>query len=215
MLINNYSQHIHLILEIFLIIGIIASSISGTLRAIDSKMDITGALLLAFIISNGGGTFRDLILNAPVFWIKNHLYIWLSLSIGAITYSIIYYCPRLLINRRLMQLVLITDAIGLAAFCISGIEKSFVMGQNTYIAIIMGIWTAVGGGIIADVIANRVPLVFSSELYIIVCAIGAILYLTLCCFIPHSIASFIAAIFMISLRLLSIKYRWKLPIISS
>ena len=53
------------------------------------------------------------------------------------------------------------------------------MGQNFYIAIILGIWTAVGGGVIADVIANRVPLVFSSELYITVCFLGAILYIVL------------------------------------
>ena len=212
---NTYIEHISLLLDILLIVGVIACSISGCLRAIDSKMDITGALLLAFVISNAGGTFRDLILGTTVFWINNHLYVWLSLGVGAITYVIFYLNPKLLANRRLTQLVLLSDAIGLAVFCLAGVEKSFIMGQNFYIAIILGIWTAVGGGVIADVIANRVPLVFSSELYITVCFLGAILYIVLSGFMLQELAGFIAVIFMVTLRMMSVKYHWKLPIINT
>lgn len=208
-------EHINLLLNVFLVIGVIACSISGALRAIDSKMDLTGALLLAFIISNAGGTFRDLILAAPIFWIKDNYYVWLSLTIGALTYMLFYYAPQLLANRRLNQLLLITDAIGLGVFCIAGVEKSFIMEQPAGIAVIMGIWTAVGGGIIADVIANRVPLVFSSELYITVSLCGAILYITLSTFMLHALAGFIAVIFMVAFRILSVKFHWKLPIINS
>ena len=161
----QYVDHLTLLLHIFMILGVIASSISGALRAVDSRMDITGAVLLAFIVSNAGGTFRDLILAAPVFWIINHFYIWLSLGIGALTYIICSFKPQILTSRRLTQLLLLTDAIGLGVFCVAGVEKSFLTGQNFSIAIIMGMWTAVGGGVIADVIANRIPLVFSSELY--------------------------------------------------
>ncbi|MBP7846779.1 MAG: trimeric intracellular cation channel family protein [Burkholderiales bacterium] len=208
-------EHINLLLDVFLVIGVIACSISGALRAIDSKMDLTGALLLAFVISNAGGTFRDLILAAPVFWIKDNYYVWLSLTIGALTYMLFYYAPQLLANRRLNQLLLITDAIGLGVFCIAGVEKSFIMEQPAGIAVIMGIWTAVGGGIIADVIANRVPLVFSSELYITVSLCGAILYIILSLFMLHALAGFIAVIFMVAFRMLSVKFHWKLPIINS
>lgn len=208
-------EHINLLLNVFIVIGVIACSISGALRAIDSKMDLTGALLLAFVISNAGGTFRDLILAAPVFWIKDNYYVWLSLTIGALTYMLFYYAPQLLANRRLNQLLLITDAIGLGVFCIAGVEKSFIMEQPAGIAVIMGIWTAVGGGIIADVIANRVPLVFSSELYITVSLCGAILYIILSLFMLHALAGFIAVIFMVAFRMLSVKFHWKLPIINS
>lgn len=208
-------EHINLLLAVFLIIGVIACSISGALRAIDSKMDVTGALLLAFIISNAGGTIRDLILKAPVFWIKDNYYVWLSLIIGASTYMLFYYLPKLLTNRRLNQLLLITDAIGLGVFCIAGVEKSFIMEQPAGIAIIMGVWTAVGGGIIADVIANRIPLVFSSELYITVSLCGAILYIALSAIMLHALAGFIAVIFMVIFRMLSVKLHWKLPIVSA
>ncbi len=208
-------EHINSILSVSLIIGVIACSISGALRAIDSRMDITGALLLAFVISNAGGTFRDLILGAPVFWIKTQYYIWLSLIIGALTFILCYFNPKLLSNKRLNQMVLITDAIGLGVFCLAGVEKSLILGQSAPIAIIMGIWTAVGGGIIADVISNRVPLVFSSELYITVSLFGGILYISLCTFLPSTLSAFIAVIFMISFRMLSVKYHWKLPIIKT
>lgn len=215
MLSTHYIEHINTLLEVFLICGVIACSISGALRAIDSRMDITGALLLAFVISNAGGTFRDLILNAPVFWIKSHFYIWLSIGIGAATFILCSFNTRLLTSRTLNKLVLITDAIGLGVFCLAGIEKSFLMGQNFSIAIIMGIWTAVGGGIIADVIANRVPLVFSSELYITVSLVGGILYTILSSMMLHALAAFIAVLFMVALRIMSVKYGWKLPIIKT
>jgi uncharacterized membrane protein YeiH len=215
MLAQQYIAHINILLESFLIIGVIASSISGALRAIDSKMDITGALLLAFIVANAGGTMRDLILHTQVFWMVNHFYIWLSLGGGAFTFAICYFKPQLLANRRLNQLLLITDAIGLSIFSIAGVEKSFLLGQPVLIAIMMALWTAVGGGVCADVIANRIPLVFCSELYITVALLGAVLYILLCsCMLP-ALAAFIAAIFMVTVRILSVKYGWKLAIINT
>ena len=215
MSVHPYIEHLNFLLSIFMVLGVIASSISGALRAVDSRMDITGAVLLAFIVSNAGGTFRDLILNAPVFWILHHFYIWLSIGIGAITYLICLFKPQLLTSRRLTQLLLLTDALGLGVFCVAGVEKSFLTGQNFSIAIIMGIWTAVGGGVIADVIANRVPLVFSSEFYITVAGVGAVLYIILSSFMLHDLAAFIAVNFMLAFRILSLKYGWKLPIIKS
>ena len=79
----------------------------------------------------------------------------------------------------------------------------------------MGMWTAVGGGVIADVIANRIPLVFSSELYITVAFAGAILYIVLSHFIHHDAAAVLGVIFMLAFRMLSLKHGWKLPIIQT
>ena len=211
----NYIEHINLLLDIFMILGVSACGVSGALRAVDSKMDITGAVLLAFVTSNAGGTLRDLILNAPVFWIKNHLYIWLSLGIGALTYILCGIEPKLLTSRRLTKLVLISDALGLGVFCLAGVEKSFITGQNFSIAIIMGVWTAVGGGVIADVIANRIPLVFSSELYITVAFVGALVYIGLSLIMLQVLDALIAIIFMVTLRMLSVNYGWKLPTTNS
>lgn len=209
-MISHYLQQIDILLETCLIIGVCACSISGALRAIDSKMDITGALLLAFIVSNAGGTFRDLFLGAPVFWIVNQQYIWLSIVVGATTFLLYYYMPHLKSLKTLNKMILFTDAIGLSVFCLAGVQKSFLMGHNSLIAIIMGIWTAVGGGVIADIIANRIPLVLAKELYIIVALLGAIMYILLSFVVIQAVAALIAFLFMVIFRLISVKYHLNL-----
>lgn len=207
-------QHISRLLEFFMIVGILAASISGAIRAVESKMDITGAILLAFINANAGGTIRDIILGSQVFWIREQFYIWISCGMGTLTFIWVYYKGRLLGNKKINSILVITDAMGIAAFSLAGVEKSLSFGQNNSIAVIMGIWTAVGGGIIADIISNRIPLVFTTELlYITVAFLGSVCYLILANNMDHMIASIIAAFFMITMRLLSVKYKWGLPTI--
>ncbi len=210
----HHLYEINYLLYIFMICGVITSSISGALRAIESKMDITGAILLAFLTSNAGGTIRDIILGTTVFWIKDQFYIWITLIIGSLSFIIVYFEKQVIGRKKIHTILIVTDAMGLAAFSLAGVEKSLVMGQNDITAILMGVWTAIGGGIIADIISNRIPLVFSQELYITVAFFGAICYLTLINFsVIHSFASVIAALLMILLRLYSVKYKWKFPII--
>lgn len=211
----QYVEHVNELLDVCTIIGVVACAISGALRAIDSKMDITGAMLLAFMVANGGGTIRDLILGTEVFWIKNHYYIWLAILVGILTFVCVYFNPVLFAKKIVYNLLLVTDAIGLAVFTLVGAEKSQYLGFSFSIAFLMGVWTAVGGGILADVIANRTPLVFSSELYLTISALGSVLYLWLCHVMDHRLASVIAVVFMIIARLLSIRYRLKYPIIKN
>jgi uncharacterized membrane protein YeiH len=110
-----------------MICGVITSSISGALRAIESKMDITGAILLAFLTSNAGGTIRDIILGTQVFWIKDQFYIWITLIIGSLTFIIVYFEKQLIGRKKIHTLLIVTDAMGLAAFSLAGVEKSLVM----------------------------------------------------------------------------------------
>jgi uncharacterized membrane protein YeiH len=212
-LFRNHLQEISYLLYFFMIFGVIAASISGAIRAIEAKMDITGAVLLAFLAANAGGTIRDLLLNSTVFWIKDQFYIWLTFIVGAVTFIIIYFKSKVFDNKKLRAILIITDAMGLAAFSLAGVEKSISLGQNNLIAVIMGVWTAVGGGIIADIISNRVPLVFSQELYMSIALLGSLCYLGLYGYMNHIIAGLIAALVMILLRLYSVKFRWKFPTI--
>lgn len=212
-MINDHLQEISYLLMSFMIIGVAACSISGALRAVDAKMDITGAILLAFIASNAGGTVRDIILGSQVFWIGDQFYIWITFIIGAFTYIFIYHKRKVLGSYKLHRMLIITDAMGLAAFSLAGVEKSITFGQNGVIAVIMGIWTAIGGGVLADIISNRVPLVFSQELYITVAFVGSLCYYLMYSHMNHVVAGMIAAIIMILLRLYSVKHKWKFPTI--
>lgn len=213
MTVTHQLHSISILLQFFMLFGVIAASISGAIRAIESKMDITGAILLAFITANAGGTIRDIILGSDIFWIRDQIYIWLTCIIGALTFIVIYYKGHMLGNRKINYILIVTDAMGIAAFSLAGVEKSLTFGQNHAVAVIMGVWTAIGGGIIADVISNRVPFVFTKELfYITVSFFGSICYLLLANFdISRTIAGIIAATFMIGLRLLSVRFKWNLP----
>ena len=214
----DHLNQLNLVLYVFMVVGVAASSISGVFRAIESKMDITGAILLSFINSNAGGTVRDLILGTPVFWVTDQFYIWMTFIIGALTYIVIYFRKRVINSKKLYRLLIITDAMGLAAFCLAGVQKTLsvdIHGNMYTIAIMMGIWTAIGGGVIADIIANRVPLVFSQELYVTVAFIGAVLFLMLVTYfsLNMALAGLIAALVMVVMRIYSVKYKIKLPII--
>lgn len=206
-------MHFNYVLHISMILGVVASSISGSLRAIEVKMDITGSILLAFLVSNSGGTLRDIVLGIPVFWISNTFYLWISIIIGAITFIIIYYRRKFIGNYKLYKALLISDAFGLAAFSVVGVDKALISGYSYGVAIFMGVCTAIGGGIIADIVANRIPLVFSQELYITIAFLGSLLYLILGFYFVNTISGLIAIIFMIMLRLISIRYNIRFPII--
>lgn len=213
----NQLHSISILLQCFMLFGVAAASISGAIRAVECKMDITGAILLAFVTANAGGTIRDVILGSEVFWIRDQTYIWLTCIIGAATFITIYFKGQIWGNKKINSMLLVTDAMGIAAFSLAGVEKSLAFGQNNAVAVIMGVWTAIGGGIIADVISNRIPFVFTHALlYITVSFFGSICFLALANNnVSHTLASIIAAFFMIGFRLMSIKYKWKLPKIHS
>lgn len=206
-------MHFNYVLHLSMLLGVVASSISGSLRAIEVRMDITGSILLAFLVANFGGTMRDIILGVPVFWINNTFYLLVSVFVGAVTFIIIYYRRKFIGNYKLYQALLISDAFGLAAFSLAGVDKALISGYSYEIAITMGVCTAIGGGIVADIVANRIPLVFSQELYITIAFLGSLLYLLLGFYFINAISGIIAISFMIMLRLISIKYGIKFPII--
>lgn len=207
----KHLQDMHELLSAFMIIGVIAASINGSLRAIRAKMDMTGAILLSFFAANGGGTVRDLLLGTTVFWINDQFYIWLTLSIGVISFLFLSYKRSVLSSRLLYRFLLVTDAMGLAAFSLAGVEKAISLSQNATIAIMMGIWTAVGGGILADIVSNEIPVVLSKEIYITIAFIGSIFYLILCHITNGILAGMISATFMILFRLYSVKFNLSFP----
>ena len=153
--ITSQLNEISILLQCFMIFGISAASISGAIRAVECKMDITGAILLAFITANAGGTIRDVILGSEVFWIRDQIFIWQTCIIGALTFILIYYKGHVLGNKKINSILLITDAMGIAAFSLAGVEKSLVFGQNNAVAVVMGVWTAVGGGGPLDTAVQR------------------------------------------------------------
>ena len=165
------------ILFFFDICGTLTFTISGALVAIKHKMDIVGAIALATITGVGGGTIRDLILGANVFWTQSNWYIYLSIIIGV---SMFFLYPFFLKGRK-SQLYTTTldiiDTFGLVAFTVAGVSKALLFGQTWIVAIAMGTITCVGGGMIRDMLAKQIPMVLSSRIYALPTIIGGLFYL--------------------------------------
>ena len=140
--------------------GITVFAASGALAAARKSMDIFGFIVIAMITAVGGGTVRDVTLGTlPVFWIEDNRAVILALA-AAIA---VFLAERHVNSRR--SLLTWLDAAGLALFAAVGAEKALAAGTGGLIATVMGIVTAVFGGIIRDVICNELPLILQREIY--------------------------------------------------
>lgn len=163
------------LLDVITYTGIFIFAITGALKARTYRMDIFGAIVLAFITSYGGGTLRDILIGRlPVNWINDNIALLLVFAATGITFFFE-------LNFRLFRkMIFYTDAFGLGLFTAVGIEVSLTKGLNEFYAVVMGVITATFGGLIADIFCNAVPnLLKRGELYATACAIGGVLYVSL------------------------------------
>ncbi|NGZ15994.1 trimeric intracellular cation channel family protein [Vibrio aestuarianus] len=183
-------------------------AISGVLLAGRLKMDPFGVVVLASVTAIGGGTIRDMALGAtPVFWIKDTTYLWVIF--------ITYVLTMLLVRRpkRVAWWILpVCDAIGLAVFVGIGVEKAMLYQDSAIVAVIMGVITGCGGGIIRDVLAREIPMVLRSEVYATACIIGGLFHTTALAMGYDNSSAFIAGVLStLIIRLGAIRWHLSLP----
>lgn len=164
------------------IAAIVIFAITGALAAIQSKkeMDIIAVIILGVVTAVGGGTARDVILNLPVFWVVDP-----SNLLAAVAASIVTFFFRSVIVKS-YSLLLYLDALGNSLLLVSVMRKVFAAGFSWEIAITAGVLTAIGGGLIRDVLSGRTNLLLSRELYATPILIGALLYVLLLKLIPDT-----------------------------
>ncbi len=183
-------------------------AISGVLLAGRLRMDPFGVLVLATVTAIGGGTIRDIIIGAtPVFWVTDTAYMWIIL-ITSITTMLLVRHPK-----RLPWYVLpVCDAIGLAAFVGIGVEKALAFQDSYLVAVMMGVLTGCGGGIIRDVLAREIPMVLRSEVYATACIAGGTVHVSLIQFgLSHSHAMLAGVVATLGIRLTAIRWHLSLP----
>ncbi len=151
--------------------GVFFFAVSGSLLAARKQFDIIGSLLLASLVSLGGGVLRDIILNAgPPAAFSNPAYLVPPLLATVLVYFLFSSV------QRFTSLLTLFDAGGLALFCITGTLKAISLGMNPLAAVLLGVTTAVGGGLLRDITANEVPQLFDSgDLYALPAFSGATL----------------------------------------
>jgi uncharacterized membrane protein YeiH len=191
-------------------IGTMVFAISGTLTAAQKRLDIFGAIFIGFVTAIGGGTVRDIMLgNLPVSWIQSYDYFYLILA--GVLITIIF--KKLVLKLR--NTLFLFDTIGIGVFTVIGLEKALAFGISAPIAVIMGLSSAVVGGIIRDTLTNEVPLIFHKEIYATACITGAVIYLILYNFqVPQVICESITLITIIGIRLWAVRYNITMPHIS-
>ena len=189
------------------LLGIIAFAASGALVAGKRDMDLFGGLVLAFVTGIGGGTMRDVILGVPVFWLTQPHYLWACLAGFLIVYGALWKfksAPRATIN--------FLDSVGLGVFTVLGVQKVLALGHNEAVAVIMGMLTGCGGGMIRDVLSNQIPMVLSHKrLYATASLAGGISFVLLAGF-SQSVAMAIGFSIVMIIRIGALFRDWRLPL---
>ncbi|CAL2101016.1 Uncharacterized membrane protein YeiH [Tenacibaculum sp. 190130A14a] len=189
------------------IAGTFAFAISGALVALKKDFDVFGVIIIAFVTAVGGGMLRDVLINAhPINWIGDINYIWTILTAVLATFL---FRSKIAPLRKTMFLF---DTIGISVFTLLGLQKGLSFNLHPFIALIMGMVSAVFGGVIRDVLTRKVPLIFKKEIYASACLSGGVVYLLLGKLnINVDIQFIISASIIILIRTIAVRYQLELP----
>ncbi|MGK0329845.1 trimeric intracellular cation channel family protein [Polaribacter sp.] len=189
------------------ILGTFAFAISGALVALDKKLDIFGVIIIAFVTAVGGGMLRDILIDAhPINWIGDLNYLYIIFS--AVIFTFLFKSKIAYLSKTLF----LFDTIGIGVFTLLGLQKGLSYDLHPLVSVIMGMISAVFGGVLRDVLTNRVPLIFEKEIYASACLAGGVMYLTLNYFsVEENINFIISASVVVIIRVVAVKFSLELP----
>ncbi len=199
-------------------IALVATSMSGAIIGIGKRLDLIGVWFLSLVASFGGGVLRDLLLGEtpPRFFTRYH---WLlavtlvSLAVFVIArYWKGYWRPR--VRRVIDSIHNVMDAVGLAAFTVSGVQLALAAGHtdNLFLCAFMGVITGVGGGVLRDIMVMDTPSILHKRVYAVASMLGAALYWgCLRCDMPEELAWVLAMVLIIAIRVCATIFHWNMP----
>ncbi|MGB3180649.1 MAG: trimeric intracellular cation channel family protein [Cyclobacteriaceae bacterium] len=192
------------ILELF---GTFFFAVSGAVAVKDKDQDWFGAAFMGFITAIGGGSLRDMLLGSyPLVWIEDVRLIYAVIA-GVVTTFFFFR-----IMARLRRTFLLFDSLGIAFFTILGLEKALSLGVTAEIAVIMGMFTGVMGGVIRDTLTNEMPVIFRKEVYATACLSGAGVYLLLqFAGLSRNPNMLVSIALVVAIRLLAVRFKLSLP----
>ena len=199
-------------LEIADIIGIISFALSGFLIAVHCKLDFLGVCISAFLTDFGGGMTRAVLADRTPYVFTSNLP--LSLVIATVLIAMLFKLHKIT-NLEGKWAFVISDAIGLSSFAITGAIIAIESDFNFLSAVMLAFITAVGGGTIRDVLINRMPFILVSEFYATVALIiGSVVYILDAFELRNIFSLIIVFIFGVVLRVLAYYKKWHLPTLS-
>ncbi len=188
--------------------GTFAFALSGALVAVRHRLDLFGVLVLSFAAAAAGGITRDVLLGAtpPVALVD-----WRYLGVSSVAGLVTFY--RHADVERFRNPVQVSDAVGLALFAVVGASKALTAGVGPVGAVLLGVLTGVGGGIVRDVLVAQVPAVLQRELYAVAALAGALVFVAARLLaLPPAAAAVAGAVACFALRWMAIRRGWRLPV---
>ena len=189
------------------LLGTLAFAVSGAVAARQRHLDPFGVFVVAYVAACGGGIIRDLCLGSlPPVGMSDWRYV---ACVAVVSGATIFAQPLL---DRLKHPIVFFDSLGLGFFAVVGAHKSLAMGSNVEVALILGTITGVGGGVLRDVLVNRVPIILEKEIYALAALAGAAVQVVgqlngYSVFITPWIGASVCLV----LRSLALRYSWSLP----
>ena len=201
------------------IIGAAAFAVSGAMAALEHEADIFGVIFLAVVTALGGGVIRDLLLGVtPPKMFVSYVY----LAVAAVAALVVFadaYIRREKYRKHRDKLDSINnmfDAVGLAVFTVSGMNTAMQQSDNVLLILVLGMGTGVGGGMLRDMMINKMPKVLRKRVYAVASLLGGGVYYGLFALGVHeTIAAVSGMALIIALRVLATVYKWNLPAIRS
>ena len=185
--------------------GIAVFAASGALAAAQRGQTLVTFSFFALITGVGGGTVRDLLIGAPVFWVQD----WRFAATCLVTAGLVWVTPKTFWNARALDWF---DAIGIAIYAVFGAWKSLTLGVPLLPAMMMGVITACVGGIIRDVLAGEPSILLKPEIYVTAAALTSGLFVLLLWFgLPVLVAASVSALAGFALRAMAILKGWAIP----
>lgn len=196
-------------LNIIDIVGTFAFAVSDAFSAMEKKLDPFGVLIISFATAIGGGTLRDILVgNLPVNWLHNQI------TILVIFFSAIAAMIFGSLLKHFTTALFLFDALGLGLFTIIGVEIGVKLSFMGSVCIALGTITACFGGVIRDVLLNKVPLIFQKEIYALACIIGGSLYYGLnnTTALSSDVAKVVCILLIFAIRAIAVRYKLTLPL---
>ncbi|AEK60329.1 trimeric intracellular cation channel family protein [Collimonas fungivorans] len=196
-----------MLLHTIYLIAIVAEAMSGAIMGMRRDMDLFGICVVGTITALGGGSMRDILLgNYPLGWIAHPEYLLFTIGAAVVTALVARFL------HHLRSVFLVVDGLGLVAFSVIGCDVARAAGMAPGIVILAGMITGVFGGLLRDVLCNEIPLVLQRELYATIALFTGALYVGLLWWdVDSSAAPLIAIGAGFLVRLLALRFHWKLP----
>ena len=207
---------IDLLLTILEYVGTIAFAISGALLAIENKMDILGVMILGCTTAVGGGLFRDILIGRPMpLMFENPTYV----IVACLTTLVVFITMSILHNFKMVEsksykiAYTLIDSLGLGVFVVVGVKLTRDFGiTNPFLIIFSSVLTAVGGGLLRDIMSARIPAIFRKHIYCVAAIVGSLWFYSITYYTNlYPLASILSILIVVGIRYLAFYFKWNLP----